>query len=254
MSLPLAGRRLLVTRRAAQAGELVEALRGLGAEVVEVPTIEITAPEDPEALRAAVEGLERYDWLALTSANAALAFAAAIQASGARLPASMRVASVGPATSLAWREALPDARVDVEPAARHRAAGLLAAMTRQPVAGRRVLIPASDRARTELADGLRDRGAHVEVVEAYRTIVPTGARQALAAAMGAGLAAVVLASPSAVEGLLALGGVKVRDVPAVVIGPTTAEAARVSGLYVLAVADPSTVDGLCAAAVRAFAR
>jgi uroporphyrinogen-III synthase len=69
-ALPLAGRRVLVTRAAHQAGKLSEGLRALGVEPVEVPVLEIRPPASFEPFDAALRQLDSYDWLILTSANA----------------------------------------------------------------------------------------------------------------------------------------------------------------------------------------
>jgi uroporphyrinogen-III synthase len=66
---PLAGRRVLVTRAAQQAGKLSEGLRALGAEPVEVPVLEIQPPASYDPLDQALNHLFSYDWLILTSAN-----------------------------------------------------------------------------------------------------------------------------------------------------------------------------------------
>ena len=68
-SLQLAGRKVLVTRALQQAGKLSEGLRALGAEPVEVPVLEIVAPESYAPLDEAIQHLDRYDWLILTSSN-----------------------------------------------------------------------------------------------------------------------------------------------------------------------------------------
>jgi len=68
-ALPLAGRRVLVTRAAHQASKLSEGLRALGAEPVEVPVLEIQPPADLAPLDRALRALDLYDWLILTSAN-----------------------------------------------------------------------------------------------------------------------------------------------------------------------------------------
>ncbi|HME58199.1 MAG TPA: uroporphyrinogen-III synthase, partial [Terracidiphilus sp.] len=68
-ALSLAGRRVLVTRAAHQAGKLSEGLRALGAEPVEVPVLEIRPPASFRPLDEALRQLDRYDWLILTSAN-----------------------------------------------------------------------------------------------------------------------------------------------------------------------------------------
>ena len=95
------------------------------------------------------------------------------------------------------------------------------------------------------------RGALVDRVVAYRTVSADGG-QALGQVLRDGVDAAVFASPSAVEAFAAFAGADGRTVPAAVIGPTTAEAARAAGLSVLAVAQPSTVEGLLAALATAL--
>ncbi|MGB6826661.1 MAG: uroporphyrinogen-III synthase, partial [Terracidiphilus sp.] len=97
MSLPLAGRRVLVTRAAHQAGKLSDALRESGAIPVEVPVLEIQPPEDLARLEKAVRELDSYDWIILTSVNAvsALAIRAAAQKVSFKKMTPLRVAAVG---------------------------------------------------------------------------------------------------------------------------------------------------------------
>src|SRR5918997_809322 len=71
---PLFGRRVVVTRARAQAGELSAELEGLGAEVREFPTIEVRPPEDFGPLDAAIGDLDSFDWLVFTSVNGVDAF------------------------------------------------------------------------------------------------------------------------------------------------------------------------------------
>ena len=97
-----------------------------------------------------------------------------------------------------------------------------------------------------MSRGLAERGAVVDRVVAYRTVSADGG-QALDQILRSGADVAVFASPSAVEAFAAFAGEDGRAVPAAVIGPTTAEAARAAGLTVLAVAEPSTVEGLLAA-------
>jgi uroporphyrinogen-III synthase len=104
--LPLAGKRVLVTRAAHQAGKLSEGLRALGAEPVEVPVLEIRPPANFDAMDAALRNLARYDWLILTSANTVRALAERATALGIALdqPARLKVAAVGEATAAAARK------------------------------------------------------------------------------------------------------------------------------------------------------
>jgi uroporphyrinogen-III synthase len=106
-SLPLAGRRVLVTRALHQAGSLSDGLRALGAEPVEVPVLEIHPPPSFDAMDAALGHLGSYDWLILTSANAvrALTGRAAVLGITLEQPSRLKVAAVGSATASAARKA-----------------------------------------------------------------------------------------------------------------------------------------------------
>jgi uroporphyrinogen-III synthase len=248
VSGPLAGRRVLVTRRWP---ELMDGLASLGAVASETPLIELRPPSDRQPLDEALHGLARYEWLVFTSANAVEAVSTRMAALGVGLPAGLSLASVGPATTLAVHAAWPGARVSVEPAGDFRAAGLVAAFDPAAVHGRRVLLPVSDRAAETVSRGLAERGAVVERVVAYRTVSADGG-QSLAETLRGGVDVAVFASPSAVEAFAAFAGAAGRGVPAAVIGPTTAEAARAAGLTVLAVAQPATVEGLLTALEQAW--
>lgn len=233
--------RILVTRQPDQAGTLREGVEAMGAVAVEVPLIAIVPPADPRPLDAAVRALRNYQWAVFTSANAVRAIAERQRVSW---PAGPRIASVGPATTTAIHAAWPGAPVAVEPAADHHAEGLLTAFESVPLAGTRVLLPVSERARDVLARGLRARGAAVDVVTAYRNLPPPDLRERLSAALAAGVDIVTFASPSAVEALVAAAPDAPGRVPAAVMGPVTEAAARAAGFEVTAVAVPSTAAGL----------
>lgn len=244
----LRGRRVLVTRRWP---ELMAGLVSQGAVAFEAPLIELRPPTDPRPLDQALRGLAGYDWLVFTSAHAVEAVSMRMAALGVALPSGVKLASVGPATTQAMQTVWSDARVSVEPLGDFRGAGLVAAFEPASVQGRRVLLPVSDRAAETVSRGLAERGAVVDRVVAYRTVSADGG-QALDQILRAGADVAVFASPSAVEAFAAFAGEDGRAVPAAVIGPTTAEAARAAGLTVLAVAEPSTVEGLLAALARAW--
>jgi uroporphyrinogen-III synthase len=256
---PLAGRRLVVTRGRGQASRLADLLEQRGADVVEVPAIQVVPPPDTAPLDAALLALETYDWVAFTSPNAVSAVLGRIAVLGleprlarrAGPPARPRIASVGPATTAALRASFPGDRVVLEPEADFHAGALVAAFARGQRAGVRVLLPASTRARDDLAEGLRGLGAEVDLVAAYATVEPPGLADAVRSCLDGGLDAALFASPSAVEGFARAAGERARGLPVVVIGPTTEAAARSHGMDVRAVARPSTVEGLVAAAERA---
>ena len=255
--LPLAGKRILVTRRGEQAGSLTSQLVDLGATVVELPLIEVRPPQDPAPLQGALRDLGSYAWIVLTSANAVDAVAEGLETLGlaVHLPPKLLVASVGSSTSEAFARAFPEATVAVEPAEEFRAEGLLRELEACPIRGKRILMPLSDRAADTLARGLADRGAQIDRVTAYRTVSPEDLPARLRAVLQnedeGGIDLVTLASPSAVEHFTAaLAG---RGSPPVaVIGPVTDRAARAAGLTVAAVAAPSTAQGLVDAIRRVF--
>jgi uroporphyrinogen III methyltransferase/synthase len=249
---PLEGRRLLVTRPPRQAGRLVAQFEALGADVALVPAIAVEPPQDPEPLDRALRTLERYDWLLLTSQNAVRFLAGRLAELGLSEGlgrAGLKVGSVGPATSGAFRASFPNLDVDLEPAKEFRASALAARLIeRLPSAelGRaRFLIPTSDRARPGLGAALRAAGAEVDVVVAYRTLPAEGLAGRLRAALE-GLDLAVFASPSAVEAFVAAIPEAAPGLPVALIGPVTAEAARAAGMQVRVVARPSTDAGLVA--------
>jgi uroporphyrinogen-III synthase len=253
-SRPLAGRRIVITRRPEQSAWLCARLAEMGATVVELPLIEVAPPAETAPLDGALRRLESYDWVLFTSANAVRAVSDRITDLGLaeRALTSRKIASVGPSTTHALREWFPDVAVSVE-AARHDAEGLrkeLAAGAR----GRRFLLPTSDRARDVLPAGLREEGAEVDVVAAYRTVAPAGLRKRVLDALRVGVDVVTFASPSAIENFVTAAAEWVPRIGAAVIGPVTEEACRKAGIEVRVVADPATAEGLAAAIERHFSR
>jgi uroporphyrinogen III methyltransferase / synthase len=250
---PLADRRILLTRRADQSEPLARRLADLGATVVFAPAIEVGPPEDPAPLDEALRDLDHYDWLVFTSPNAVAAVKARIEALGRKaLPAALKVASVGRATSEAAQEAFRECRVALVPADDYRADGLLEAFAKLDPPPRRVLVPTSDLSHPTLAEGLRALGVTVDHRIAYRTTTPEDLASRLQETLASGFDLVLLASPSAVQGLADVLGTEAAGLPTVVIGPTTAASARLAGMAVLGVAEPSTVEGLVSAAIRAL--
>jgi uroporphyrinogen III methyltransferase/synthase len=253
---PLAGRRILVTRRPEQSGALVAALRAAGASVVELPLIVIAAPEDWEPLDRALRRLHVYDWLVFTSANAVRAVRDRLERLGLSaepVGKATTVASVGEATSAAFAAAFPGGVVSLAPASQFRSEGLLEAFLAREVAGQRFLIPSSDQAAETLPAGLRTAGGEVDSVAAYRTVTPPDLAPQLAAIFKEGLDMALFASPSAVAGFAAAAGPAGALCPAGVIGPVTRARAETLGLDVRVEARPSTDAGMLEALLRHFA-
>jgi uroporphyrinogen-III synthase/uroporphyrinogen III methyltransferase/synthase len=260
-ALPLANRRVLVTRAAHQAGKLSEGLRALGAEPVEVPVLEIRPPENFDALDRALRQLDRYDWLIFTSANTVRALTERAAALGLApvQPAGLQIAAVGEATAAAARKAgFAIAFVPESYVAESLAAGLLEGLHSQ-TQGLKLLLARAATARDVIPDALRSAGAVVDVVDAYRNVVPKAAPEQLCRALAAGIdAATFTSSSSAIHLAEAAHQAGIRwpfaGVPAVSIGPITGQTLRDLGWPPAAEAAPSDIPGLVAAVVRVLPR
>ena len=174
---PLGGWRILTTRASKQSGGLAEPLREMGAEVIEIPTIEIKPPGSFKALDAGLKNIAKYDWLILTSVNGVEALFARLK----RLritPATLthlQVAAIGPATQREIENG--GLKVAVTPD-RYVAEAVVEAL-KGKTAGKRVLLVRAKVARDVLPNELRKTGAKVDVVEAYETHVPKGSKAKL---------------------------------------------------------------------------
>jgi len=178
---PLAGRRIVVTRPRAQGEPLVAALERLGAVASLVPLVEVVAVDDSTELDHALRKLGRYDWVVFTSVNGVAAVGERLREAGEDVqPAWPGVAAVGPATAAAARA------LGAEPVVpeRYEAAAIVERLG--DVEGSRVLLPQGHRASAALADELRERGAFVDAIVAYRTVPrePSARRFSPASARG----------------------------------------------------------------------
>ncbi|MGA3373823.1 MAG: uroporphyrinogen-III synthase [Terracidiphilus sp.] len=251
--LPLLGRRILVTRALHQAGRLSDGLRALGAEPVEVPVIMIVVPESYEPLDDALLHLDRYDWLILTSANAVRAFVerAWVLEIDARHLTRLTVAAVGEPTAVAARKAgLQVAFVPKAYMAETLAEGLLAR-----AAGQRILLARAAVARDVIPNALREAGVEVDVVDAYRNVLPEAAPEQLRQALAKGIDVATFTSSSSATHLAEAARVAgvawpFAGVAAVSIGPITSRTLWELGWECAGEARPFDVSGLIASVVR----
>ncbi|MFL5874189.1 MAG: uroporphyrinogen-III C-methyltransferase [Solirubrobacterales bacterium] len=242
---PLHGRRVVVTRARAQASGLAATLRGLGAEVVELPAIRIEPRIEDEEVRKVAGALGIYELICLTSPNGVRLLFEAMEAAGvdARALAGVTVAAIGPGTARALAER--GVLADVVPE-RFVAEGLIEALEDQEVAGARVLVARAAEARDVLLEALRERGAEVDVVALYETVREQPEESEIEAAQSADY--VTFTSSSTVTNLTeALGDRFPANARIVSIGPITSETVRNAGLEVDVEAERHDIDGLLAA-------
>ncbi len=237
-SRPLFGMTVLVPRTRQQAGTLSSEVRALGGEPLEVPTIAIEPPRNPEPMRRAVSGLVqgRYQWVAFTSANAVRAIREGLEDVGLdpRALAGVKIAAVGDATVAALAEW--GLRADLVPEAAMSSDEL--GMTFPPYDAQldfldRILLPRADIATETLVAAVKGKGWAVDEVTAYRTVRAAAPPDWVKSAVRDGnVDAVVFTSSSTVRNLVALAGKPHESTLVAVIGPQTAAAAREAGLRV----------------------
>jgi uroporphyrinogen-III synthase/uroporphyrinogen III methyltransferase/synthase len=240
-----------------QAGKLSEGLRALGAEPVEVPVLEIQPPVSYGPLDKALCQLDSYDWLIVTSANTVRSLVERTAELGLRIepPVGLKIAAIGDATAAAVRKV--GYQVTLVPES-YVAESLLKGLT-SLVSGHRVLLARAAVARDLIPDILRLAGAHVDVVDAYRNVMPKGAPEQLRVALAAGIDAVTFTSSSSATHLAEAAhaakiGFPLPGVAAISIGPITSQTLRDLGWKPVAEANPSDVPGLISAVANWFSR
>jgi uroporphyrinogen-III synthase len=257
---------VLVGRARHQASALSSGLRELGAEVLEIPLIEIRKPRSYKALDAALKHLSDYDWLILTSVNGVDALWERLRRLrvGGEPLRHLKIAAIGPAT----RQAIErhGAKVNVMP--REYVAEAVVASLRRKVKGKRVLLARAKVARDVIPLELRKLGARVDVVEAYETVVPRASRQRLRAALASQSRRpdwITFTSSSTVRNFVALLGDSrgragrshtkrnLEGARLASIGPVTSSTLRELGLPVDIEAAEYTIPGLIKAISRSEA-
>jgi uroporphyrinogen-III synthase len=265
-AVPLRGLRVLVGRARHQASALSSGLRDLGAEVLEIPFIEIRKPRSYKALDSALKNLSDYDWLIQTSVNGVEALwerLRRLRLSGAHL-AHLKIAAIGPAT----KRALEAHGLKVSVVPKEYVAESVVASLRRKIKGKRVLLARAKVARDVIPRELSKLGARVDVVEAYETVVPQSSRKQLWATLSDGErrpGVIAFTSSSTARNFVALLGKsrgrgrprhttrglarQLDGVRLASIGPVTSSTLRELGLPVDIEAREYTIPGLIEAIV-----
>lgn len=247
----LAGLRVLVGRARRQASALSAELKVLGAEVIEVPFIEIRPPRSYDPLDAALKQLSQYQWLILTSVNGVEALAARMQRLEIKLSEQvhLNIAAIGPST----RSAAENIGLKVSVVPSKYVAESVVDSLRGKVEGQRVLLVRAALARDVIPIELRKMGGTVVVVEAYETVVPESSKNKLQALMKDPAQrphVVAFTSSSTVRNFVELLGGRERlpkllhGVRMASIGPITSGTLREFGLPVHVEAEEYTIVGL----------
>jgi uroporphyrinogen III methyltransferase/synthase len=241
----LAGKRIVITRSAAQSEALARELSARGAIPVVLPLVAFADPEDFAPLDAAIAEIERFDWMIFTSAQAVRAVinrGEELKRSLIRSGSKLRIACVGPVSAEAARQA----GFAIEYIAETHTGAALAEELGSRLQGMKIFLPRSDRANPDLPSALKRYGAQVTEVIAYRTLRPAGADQKNLGQIAEGAAdAVLFFSPSAVQHFAELFGNEqlraLQDKMAITaVGPVTANALRGAGVRRIVLAGHTT--------------
>lgn len=247
---PLFGKTILVTRPEHQADAMGHELSELGANVLMQPAIDIAPPKEWRMVDEAIHRLERYDWLVFSSRNGVDYFLDRVREQGKdwRALAKTKIAAIGSATSEAL--AARDLNVDLEPD-EYRAEALADILAPHAI-GKRFLLVRASRGREVLADSLRDSGAFVEQVIAYRSTDVTEADDDLRTQLSAGEVDWVTVTSSAIaRALVHLFGEDLKKAKLAAISPLTASVLDELGYPALAVAKEFTSQGVIEAILEA---
>jgi uroporphyrinogen-III synthase len=245
----LVGVRILVGRTKSQAGAFSTLLREQGATVVEIPFIEIRPPQSWNELDRALQNLNSYQWLILTSVNGVKALFSRMehQAVSTHELKKIQVAAIGPAT----KAALERHKVPVAVTPQEYVAEAVANELRGRVAGQRVLLVRAQEARDVIPKELRNAGAEVDVVGAYETALPENSRSRLQVLLRDHKQrphVIAFTSSSTVRNFTKLASGLVLDgIRFASIGPVTSKTMQELGLPVHAQAQQYTTEGLAKA-------
>lgn len=244
---PLSGVRIVVTRPIEQTEYLSKKLHELGAITIELPTIKIVAAENNDALDRALKNLNKYDWVVFTSVHGVrflMKRIADLKIATSALN-QVKLAAIGPATASALERTVKKPEfVPTEYLSWKIADGLV------DLKGKRVLLPRANIASKKLPDLLRKRGALVEEVVAYRTVIPPDLTPSrLNFIFDGGVDMITFTSPSTVRNLAEVLGSALlkqytKTVKVACIGPVTVEATKELGIHVDVVAEVHTIDAL----------
>jgi uroporphyrinogen-III synthase len=248
---PLAGRGIVITRPAHQAGSLAARVAAVGGRAILFPVVEITDPADLTPLNALVDRLHEFDLAVFISPNAVSKAMDLISVRRA-LPARLRFAAVGDASANALR-ACGVAHV-IAPAENFDSEALLALPALREAAGKRVVIFRGEGGREVLRDTLITRGAHVEYAECYRRVRPRlDPAPLLNAWVHDELHAVVVTSSEGLNNLFEMigeaGEARLAGTPVFVPHVRIAKTANMRGLtrvVTTTAGDEGIVAGLCA--------
>ncbi len=241
-SLPLIGRKILVTRTEEGNKRERQKLESLGADVIELSTIAIHPPTSWNEIDAAIHDIEEFDWILFTSPNGVRAFFQRLHQVSGNKKLDTNFACVGPATKAelelhGYLPAFVPSEYLTEKLGDQLSGNFL-------LDGKRILLARAEVASKGIREALEKSGAFVTEAAVYRTLPKKGID---GEDILDGVTDITMTSPSTVEGLLTCVDskeIKSRQIRVHCIGPVTARKAEERGLHVDSIANVHTIEGL----------
>ncbi len=261
---PLFGQRILVTREHTVG---FEPLEELGAEIIEFHTIEIVPPDDWTELDQAIEKIDSYDWLILTSVNGVKFFFQRLMEKerDIRDLKGVKICAVGSKTASAIKKY--GIKVNLVPK-KFNAEGLIEAFIKEhshnsptpplekggfesteSLKGLKILLPRAEVAREVFPQKVRELGGEIDVYTSYKAVKPEIHGKRLKRFLKEGkITIATFTSAATFNNFMEIMGEDaidlLKDVTIAVIGPVTAEAVEKSGLKVSIMPKEATVDAM----------
>ncbi|MBR90400.1 MAG: uroporphyrinogen-III C-methyltransferase [Verrucomicrobiales bacterium] len=245
----LFGRRIVVTRTRQQASQLSRRLAGLGADILEIPTIRIVPPAEKQPLMDAILGIASYDWLVFTSPNGVDQFFHWFLQTfdDIRSIGGCQIAAVGPATAAKLKQL--HLRVDLMPEKYTAKAVAQAFKDHQNIENLTLCLLRAEVANPDLPKVLHEMGGIVDDIPIYRTVPESEDRNGAATRLAEeGADIITFTSSSTVENFHARFDLprmmKKHNLQSVSIGPETTKALVKLGQPPAVEASPHNIEGM----------
>lgn len=245
---PLFGKKIMITRAEEQSEELQVLLKEIGADVITMPMIKIVPTSDYSPLDSAIEQLERYDWIIFTSVNGVKFFFARLREKkkDVRELKGIKIMAIGPGT----KGEIEKQNISVDAMPEKFIAESVVSLFGEDIKNKKVLLPRAKVARDVIPLELKKKGAHVDVVTAYETVLPELTTEKIVELFNERkIDVLTFTSSSTVRNFVRLAGadnikVLLKDVRIACIGPATEKTAKEYGINADIVPEKYTMDDL----------
>ena len=218
----------------------------MGADVIELPMIEIKDLPDYSELDLYLKSVKKFNWMVFTSTNSVDSVFNRLDEMGedSRCLANIKILAIGDVTC----EKLLNRGIKADLVTSKSASEeVIKELSEIKWKDTRVLIPASNIARTVIRDGLATLGAEVVQIPAYTNTVPENVAKQATNILNEGVDVITFASSSTVDNLIDILGDQKKLIDNsfnVSIGATTTKTAENRGIKISAQAERPDIESM----------